>query len=225
MPDEYTEVNETAAEATGAAANNEGPSDDSKNLVRDIVEIAESILINIFVIVMIFTYLLHPVDVEGPSMNNTLNNEDRLLMSTVCLDYSYGDIVIINNDAAYLLDENNDVYKKDITGDRLEECLVKRVIAKPGQTLEIDPASHEVKVDGAVLNEPYIKDPVSDGGVFNYPITIPEGYYFVMGDNRNNSADSRNGYVGLIKKNQIYGKAIVRFSPIKEFKILYKSVK
>ena len=225
MPEEYTEANETAAEATGAAANNEGPSDDSKNLVRDIVEIAESILINIFVIVMIFTYLLHPVDVEGHSMNDTLNNKDRLLMSTVCLDYSYGDIVIVNNDAAYLLDENNDVYKRDITGDRLEECLIKRIIAEPGQTLEIDPASHEVKVDGTVLNEPYIKDPVSDGGVFNYPITIPEGYYFVMGDNRNNSADSRNGYVGLIKKNQIYGKAIVRFSPIKEFKILYKSVK
>ena len=146
-------------------------------------------------------------------------------MSTVCLDYSYGDIVIVNNDAAYLLDDNGQVYKRDISGERLEECLVKRIIAEPGQTLEIIPETQEVKVDGVTLNEPYIKEPTISGGVFSYPITIPEGYYFVMGDNRNNSADSRNGDVGLIKKDQIYGKALVRFSPFKNFKVLYKSVK
>ena len=62
---------------------------------------------------------------------------------------------------------------------------------------------------------------MNDAGVmFNFPITIPEGYYFVMGDNRRESADSRNGDVGLIKKEQIYGKAVLRYSPIKDFKFL-----
>lgn len=218
MSEEYTEVK---TENTAEPA----PEEEKGSLASDIFEITESILINIFVIVMIITYLFHPVNVEGHSMNDTLLNKDRLLMSTVCLDYSYGDIVIVNNDAAYLLDDNGQVYKRDISGERLEECLVKRIIAEPGQTLEIIPETQEVKVDGVTLNEPYIKEPTISGGVFSYPITIPEGYYFVMGDNRNNSADSRNGDVGLIKKDQIYGKALVRFSPFKNFKVLYKSVK
>lgn len=224
MSEEYTELDTENTEETENTENNT-PEEEKGSLAGDLFEITESILINIFVIVMIFTFLLHPVNVEGHSMNDTLMNKDRLLMSTVCFDYSYGDIVIINNDEAYLLDENGKVYSRDIDGERLEECLVKRIIAEPGQTLEIIPETHEVKVDGVVLDEPYIKEPLNSGGVFTYPMTIPEGYYFVMGDNRNNSADSRNGDVGLIKKEQIYGKAIIRFSPIKDFRILYKSVK
>ena len=220
MSEEIKDVNNENLNNTEENLNEE-----KTNLAGEIFEIAESILINIFVIVMIFTYLLHPVNVEGHSMNDTLINKDRVLMSTVCLNYSYGDIVIINNDAAYLLDDQNQVYTRDIAGERLEECLIKRVIAGPGQTLDIDPEAHTVTVDGNVLNEPYIKEPLVSGGVFSYPITIPDGYYFVMGDNRNNSADSRNGDVGLIKKDQILGKAMVRFAPIKNFKILYKNTK
>ena len=79
----------------------------------------------------------------------------------------------------------------------------------------------QVIVDGKVLDEPYIKVTVNSiGGAFNFPITVPEGYYFVMGDNRRGSADSRFPEVGLIKKEQIYGKAVLRYSPIKDFKIL-----
>lgn len=190
-------------------------------IVDDIFEIIESTLVTVFVIVMIFTYLLHPVNVVGKSMRDTLFDSDRIFMTTVYGGPHYGDIVVINNDAAYLLGEDGSVIERDITGSGLKECIIKRVIAEPGQTIDIDAEKEQVIVDGKVLDEPYIRETVnSDGGMFDFPITVPEGYYFVMGDNRRESSDSRSAYVGLIKKEQIYGKAIVRYSPIKDFKFL-----
>ncbi|MBO7473957.1 MAG: signal peptidase I [Ruminococcus sp.] len=181
-------------------------------VVDDILEIVESTLLTVFVIIMIFTYLLHPVTVMGPSMENTLLGKDRIFMSTVYSGPHYGDIIIINNDYAYLLDGEGKVYQKDINGSRLKECIIKRVIAEPGQTINIDAENQEVTVDGKVLNEPYIKDVMNfNPCAFDFPLTVPEGYYFVMGDNRTVSADSRNGEVGLIKKDEIYGKALLRY--------------
>lgn len=189
------------------------------SLVDDIFEILESSLITVFVVLMFFTYILHPVNVSGPSMENTLFNENRILMCPMAPLHN-GDIAVINNDEAFFLDDNNNVVSKNIDGTRLDECIIKRVVAVGGQTLEIRPETHEVLVDGKVIDEPYIKDPVSSGGAFTYPITIPEGYYFVMGDNRTISADSRDPDVGLISKDQVLGKAIVRYKPFSEFKML-----
>ncbi len=200
--------------------------DKSENkLLSDIMEVVESTLITVFVIVMVFTYILHPVNVVGTSMIDTLQNGDRIFMTTVYADISYGDIVVIDNNMAYLLDANNDIVEKNIDGSALKECIIKRVIAEGGQTLEIVPETHEVIVDGKVLDEPYIKELTMNAGSFNYPITIPDGYFFVMGDNRNGSADSRNPDVGLIKKDQIYGKAILRYAPLSKFRYLGNSYK
>ena len=200
--------------------NEESAKKESK-LVDDILEIVESTLLTVFVIVMIFTYLLHPVVVDGSSMNDTLFDGNRIFMTTVYTGPHYGDILVIDNNKSYLLDENNNIVERDISNSSLKECLIKRVVAEPGQTLMIDPDNEQVIIDGKVLDEPYIKDTVIDSGdAFDFPITIPEGYYFVMGDNRRASSDSRVGDVGLIKKDQIYGKAVLRYSPIKEFKLL-----
>lgn len=188
-------------------------------IVRDIVDIAESTVITMFVIILVFTYILHPVNVVGTSMVPTLQNEDRVFMTTVVPDISYGDIVVINNDKAYLLDENNEIIERKSY--ELNECIIKRVIAEGGQTIDIDFVTGDVTVDGKILEENYINDlTFTDEGGFDFPITVPEGYYFVMGDNRNASSDSRHPYVGLIKKNQIYGKAIIRYAPVDTFKIL-----
>lgn len=201
-------------------ASEEAKKKESK-LVDDILEIIESTLLTVFVIVMLFTYLLHPVVVNGGSMNNTLFDGDRIFMTTIYAGPHYGDVIVIENDMSYLLDENGDVYERDITGSSLKECIIKRVIAEPGQTLMLDPVNEQVIVDGKVLDEPYIRATVNNAGQsFDFPITIPEGYYFVMGDNRRESSDSRYADVGLIKKDQIYGKAVLRYSPLKEFKIL-----
>lgn len=220
--DDDTEDDDEAADDESGDEEEEKAEKKEGNFINDVIEIVESTLLTVFVIIMIFTYLLHPVNVVGSSMNNTLFDGNKVFMTTVYTGPHYGDILVINNDMAYFLDENGKVIEKDITGSGLKECIIKRVIAEPGQTIDFDVDKEQVIVDGKVLDEPYIRQTViSDGGNFNFPITVPEGYYFVMGDNRRESADSRNGEVGLIKKEQIYGKAIVKYSPIKEFKFLF----
>ena len=97
-----------------------------------------------------------------------------------------------------------------------DEPLIKRVIATQGETIDIDFETGEVKVDQKVLKEPYIKELISHTGEGeqDYPLTVPEGYIFVMGDNRNDSMDSRFEEVGLISTEDIFGEVLFRLSPI-----------
>jgi len=205
---------------------------DRKKFIDDVMDVVESTLTTVFVIVLIFTYLLHPVNIKGHSMEPTLYGNDRIFMTTVYFGIDNGDILVIDNNAVYLLDENGDPYKAEVPNNPIDECIIKRVIACGGQTIDIDnsdPNNTRVLVDGKEVEEPYLKEnaKTSSGGAFasQFPLTVPKGYYFVMGDNRENSSDSRSNYVGLIKKDQIYGKAIVRYSPLSEFKFLFNSDK
>lgn len=186
-------------------------------LLDDILDIAESTILTVFVVIMIMTYFLHPVQIVGSSMMSTLHPGDQIFMSTVNFGYSYGDIVIIDNDCAYLLDDTQKNVVKASSGN-FNECIIKRVIAKGGDTLDINFENGDVIVNGKVMEEKFLGSTVTstDFAAFTYPITIPEGYYFVMGDNRNNSCDSRHPNVGLIKKSQIYGKAICRYAEKEE---------
>ncbi len=235
-----TTENESTPEEINEAENTADEANETKKkgtFIKDIIEILESTLATIFVIVLIFTYILHPVNIKGHSMVPTLNENfygeretkgetDKVLMNTIFFDVKYGDILVINNDKNYLLDENGEPYQPQLDLP-LNECIIKRVIAVGGQTISIE--NGQVTVDGKVLDEPYIavNSYTRDEGAFGdqYPITVPEGYYFVMGDNRNNSTDSRARRVGLVKKDQIYGKAIVKYSPLNEFDILIGSHK
>ena len=205
------------------------------SLLGDILEIVESTLVTVFVIVMLFTYFLHPVNIQGHSMVPTLNKtydadgvKDKIFMAMVYTPIKYGDIIVIDNDTNYLVSSDGEAYIPDQSEKpTLRECIIKRVIACGGQTIDI--RDNTVTVDGKVLDEPYIAagSTTLDLGGFTgqYPLTVPEGYYFVMGDNRNGSTDSRDSHVGLIKKDQVYGKAIIRYYPLNEFKILINSWK
>lgn len=193
------------------------PEQKRKKFLNDAVEIAESTLITIFALVLVFTYLLHPVNVVGSSMVPTLNNEDRLFMSMIPVGIKTGDIIVIDNDAAYLIDKGTGETYSSESG-RYNECIIKRVIACGGQTLDIS-SDGSVYVDGELIDEPYINSVTNaNGAAFTFPLTVPEGYYFVMGDNRQLSADSRDPLVGLIKQDQIYGKAVMRYFP--DFKFI-----
>ncbi|MBE6860169.1 MAG: signal peptidase I [Ruminococcus sp.] len=181
-------------------------------LIDDLLDIIESTFITVFIVILIMTYFLHPVQIVGTSMLNTLKPDDQVFMSTVYCDLSYGDIIVIDNDCSYLLSDNKNVVKA--SGGSFEKCIIKRVIAEGGDVLNINFETGEVIVNGKVLKEEFLDNVITtnDYGAFRYPITIPEGYYFVMGDNRNNSCDSRHPNIGLIKKSQVYGKVIMKYA-------------
>ncbi|MBR2284298.1 MAG: signal peptidase I [Ruminococcus sp.] len=243
VTEETQETAETAEDRTEASEENAAPesgegeaaAQESVSLLADISELFETALISVFVLVLVITYLLHPVNIIGHSMVPTLNKSydetqvtDKIFMTTVYTGIRYGDIVIIDENENHLLNENGEAYVPDQSVSRsLNECIIKRVIAVGGQTIDI--RDSQVIVDGEVLDEPYIASgaTTADLGAFTgqYPITVPEGYLFVMGDNRNNSCDSRDQHVGLVSEDQIYGKAVVRFYPLSEFKWLTGSWK
>jgi signal peptidase I len=174
--------------------------EESIKLSQIIYDIAGTIFLAIILLFITMTFFARQVTVDGPSMKETLHDKDRLLVS--CFDYvpKNGDIVIVTH------------------GENLDEPIVKRVIATAGQHLEINYANGEVSVDGKVLDEKYIVGttiPVPNATVI--PEVIPDGYVFVMGDNREHSLDSRSATVGLVPVENIIGKAFIRIYPFDSF--------
>ena len=98
--------------------------------------------------------------------------------------------------------------------------LVKRIIAKGGDTISIDYDAGTVTVNGELLQEDYIAAPTYLGYDVQFPFTVPEGTLFVMGDNRNESLDSRSSYVGCIDERDILGKVLLCFMPFTDFGVV-----
>lgn len=151
-------------------------------------------------VALVFTFLFRIVGVDGESMQNTLMDRDRLLVVSNFYTPQRGDIVVIKRQE--------------------EEPLVKRIIAVGGDTIDIDPETMLVSVNGEVLDEPYIDCPTPP---MEFPgaMTVEEGYVFVMGDNRLNSHDSRYMDIGLVKEEDIMGKAVFRIWPLNSIGGLY----
>ena len=165
---------------------------------RDLYEWVQSLVGSVLVVVAIFTFVIRMMGVDGRSMLNTLQHGDRLLVVNSMLyhDYKYGDIVILRK---------NGVFDDD--------PIVKRVIAVEGQTVDIDFAEGIVYVDGEALEEDYIREPTYTAEGTEFPLTVPEGSIFVMGDNRNGSSDSRDYRLGTVDTRYVIGKAAFLIFP------------
>jgi signal peptidase I len=144
--------------------------------------------------ILIFVFIGRMTDIIGSSMLKTLQDKDNVVISNMFYTPKYGDIVIIKTDA-------------------FEDSLVKRVIATAGQTIDIDFTTGAVSIDGKVIQENYINTPTNAPEDFAGPLTVPPGYVFVMGDNRNESLDSRSKAVWLVDTRQILGKVLFVLIP------------
>ena len=167
-----------------------------KKLVSAVYEFADILVSALLVIFLIFTFLFRLVGVEGTSMVPTLQENDRLLVSSRQYKPQYQDIVIVTQPNAF------------------HEPIVKRVIATEGQKVDIDFEKGIVYVDDKALDEPYVNAPTLTKEGVEFPVTVPEGHIFVMGDNRNMSIDSRSPMIGFIDARYVLGKVAGRITPL-----------
>ena len=203
--------------------------------LQNIFEWVETFCLALLGVVVVFTFICRFVTVQGPSMMNTLQDKDRLIISSMFYTPKGGDIVVV----------------QDSQEEEFRGPIIKRVIATAGETVDIDNKTWEITVthlDGSVevLDEVYANkvytDTDGDGkddslvpmtmeeyisDYFypdalkgdDYPHVVKEGCVFVLGDNRTNSLDSR--YVGDIDSRKILGKAYVRIFPFNTFKFFF----
>jgi signal peptidase I len=189
-------------------------------VLATILEYFELFLTCLAAILLLFTFDVRVCNVDGDSMLPTLHNGERLITWNLFYEPSQGDIIIFHQ-TSDVLDSHNAPF-------------VKRVIATEGQHVRIDFAAKTVSVDGVELTEDYIQlvnafgvnidrytlfaNHNTTGGVFE--ATVPDGHLFVMGDNRNNSSDSRSTMVGFVDERRVLGRAVFRISPFSEFGII-----
>lgn len=174
--------------------------------MRDVYALLHDLVYILAAITLFFVFVIRLVGVSGPSMMQTLQNGDyvALLSNFLMGDLEQGDIIVARKQSF----ENG-------------EPIVKRVIATEGQTIDIrydDAGAATVYVDGTPLEEDYINGEMlaPSYATVQFPYTVSEGCIFVMGDNRNRSADSRYEGIGQIEKSQVLGKVLLVLFPGKE---------
>ncbi len=165
---------------------------------QNMVLYLHDLVIYVSVILLVFLLLFRIIVVTGDSMYSTLWDGDYLLLMSNLLypDPEAGDIVVVSKQS---YDDG--------------APIVKRVIATEGQIVDIDFENGIVYVDGLPIEEEYINTPTNRQEGMSFPLIVEKGCYFVMGDNRNNSRDSRSPDIGQIDKREILGKAILLMLP------------
>ena len=172
---------------------------------QDLFSWLQALVMALIALIVLFTFVGRIIPVDGDSMLPTLHDKDIMLLRGIGYTPEEGDIVVLTKDF----------------GEYVDQSIVKRVIAVGGQTVRIDYTESKVYVDGTALDEPYIKERmVRPAGQTIEELTIPEGSVFVMGDNRNDSSDSRIYELGAIDNRYILGKVVMVLFPLSDIGIV-----
>ena len=176
-----------------------------KSALRDLLEWVVVLVVAFICALLIQRFVASPYTVPTGSMEQTIQIGDNIFAQKVTVELGQpvapGDIVVFNNPNA---SSDHDI-------------LVKRVIAAGGQTVDIDFDLGRVYVDGVLLEEEYINDLTYLEEGTEFPLTVPEGSVFLMGDNRNHSSDSRDERLGPVDERLIIGKAVFLLFPGKDY--------
>lgn len=175
-----------------------------KNIMKEILSTSIYLLVVLCAAYLIITYVGQRTQVSGSSMETTLSDGDNLLVDKITYRFSEPkrfDIIV------FPFQYDTDTY------------YIKRIIGMPGETVQID-YDGNIYINGSLLEESYGREMIQNPGRAAEPITLGEDEYFVMGDNRNNSSDSRDPSVGNIHRKDIIGRAWVRIWPFSKFGVL-----
>ena len=181
----------------------EGDVERDKSSLRELLEMILYIGVVLVITFLIITFVGQRTHVSGDSMKNTLSHGDQLIVDKITYrfrDPVRYDIIVF----PYQYEENT--------------FYIKRIIGLPGETVQI--ADGEIFINGEVLMESYGREVIQDPGTAAEPIRLGEDEYFVLGDNRNASSDSREPSVGVIHRNDIVGRAWIRIWPLNKAGIL-----
>ena len=163
-----------------------------------ILEWFDALVLSLTLVLIILLFIVRTVNVDGISMEPTLKDGDQLLARSIAYTPQRGDVVVVDGYTSF------------------GKPLVKRVIGVGGDTIDIDFEKGEVEVNGEVLDEPYISAPTTLQYDLNFPVTVPEGQVFLMGDNRPRSKDSRHSDIGFIDERDILGEVVFRLLPVQD---------
>ena len=193
-------MNEEKEKLSGEQEKTSKPSPAERG-IREVYDWIQSLMAALIFCVILFSFFVRLIDVSGPSMNPTLYDGNKMLVSDLFFKPHRGDVVIFKTD-------NYDP----------EKALVKRVVATEGQEINIDFENGVVYVDGQPIDEPYVAEPIHAKLDFIGPKTVPEGCVFVLGDNRNSSRDSRYSQIGMVDERMILGKVYAVVYPFNEIR-------
>ena len=202
-------VNDEAVDLYSEQDDFENKKETKKSFDSSIFEWLDVVVASVVVVVILFTFVFRMVAIDGDSMNNTLLDGERVIITNMFYKPERGDIVVISRNM-----ENSSVEGS------YEEPIIKRVIATEGDMVDIDFENGIVYVNNEALKEDYIKEPTYRKADVKFPLVVKENCVFVLGDNRNDSKDSRTTQIGdngLIDVKYILGHAVLRVFPLNKF--------